>query len=52
MNKKIKVLRAKFSSLTFKDINVAIENLIEPNKNLSDAVEIRQLIDLILTYDD
>lgn len=48
VNPKIKILRAHFSALTQKDIMHAIENLQEPNKNLSDAVELRQKMDLIL----
>ncbi len=47
-NSKIKILRARFSALTEKDIIFSIENLIEPNKNLSDAVELRQKMDLLL----
>ncbi len=47
-NSKIKILRAHFSALTEKDIIFSIENLQEPNKNLSDAVELRQKMDLLL----
>jgi DNA topoisomerase-3 len=48
VNPKIKVLRAKFSSLTEKDIKESLDNLQQPNKNLSDAVDIRQKIDLLI----
>jgi len=41
-------LRAHFSALTEKDIKHSIENLQQPNKHLSDAVEIRQKMDLIM----
>ena len=36
-NKNMAVKRAHFSALTKEDITRAIENLEEPNKNLSDA---------------
>ena len=44
----VKILRAHFSALTYKEIINAVENLNNPDKNLSDAVEIRQMIDLII----
>jgi len=44
--KEVKLLRAKFSSLTEKDILYSIDSLQKPNKNLADAVEFRQKIDL------
>lgn len=50
INKNIKISRAKFSSLNEKEIKHSMENLILPNKNLSDAVELRQKLDLILGY--
>ena len=42
----IKVHRAHFSALTKQDIERAANNLTPPNKNLSDAVQVRQEIDL------
>lgn len=47
-NPNLNILRAHFSALTFVDINRSMETLQPPNKNLSDAVEIRQKIDLII----
>ena len=48
VNSKIDILRANFSALTKTDIIKAINNLQYPNKNLSDGVEIRQKIDLLI----
>jgi DNA topoisomerase-3 len=48
INSGVRILRAKFSALTKTDINRAIFNLEVPNKNVSDAVDIRQRIDLII----
>jgi DNA topoisomerase-3 len=47
-NPNVRILRAKFSALTKTDIGRAISNLELPNKCLSDAVDIRQRIDLII----
>ena len=44
----LQILRASFSAITKRDVVNAMENLAPPNKNLSDAVEIRQKIDLII----
>ena len=44
----LQVLRASFSAITKNDVVHAMNNLAPPNKNLSDAVEIRQKIDLII----
>lgn len=42
----IQVYRAKFSEITYQSINRALSNLERPNKNISDAVEVRQELDL------
>ena len=44
----LEILRASFSAITKRDVINAMNNLAPPNKNLSDAVEIRQKIDLII----
>jgi len=48
INKNLFIRRAVFSALTPHDVFSAADNLQEPNKNLSDAVEVRQIIDLII----
>mmetsp|Transcript_19354 Transcript_19354/g.42758 ORF Transcript_19354/g.42758 Transcript_19354/m.42758 type:complete len:113 (+) Transcript_19354:338-676(+) len=45
-NPNLQVLRAHFSALTYEDCTRAICTLTAPNKLLSDAVEVRQIIDL------
>ena len=40
------IFRAKFSAITHQEINHAMNNLIKPDKNLSDAVDCRQELDL------
>ena len=42
----IQVHRAHFSAMTFQNISEAMQNLTPPNKFLSDAVKVRQEIDL------
>jgi len=42
INSNIIIKRAKFSSLTKIDLAESIENLVEPNINLSNAVKIKQ----------
>lgn len=48
VNRNLVIKRAVFSALTTSDIERAMMNLQEPNKNLSDAVEVRKSIDLII----
>lgn len=42
----IQVFRAKFSEITAASIFRALNNLGEPNKNVSNAVDVRQEMDL------
>lgn len=42
----IEVFRAKFSEITARSITRAINNLERPNKNISDAVDVRSELDL------
>lgn len=42
----IDVLRAKFSEITRQSVHRAVANLIPPDKNVSDAVDVRQELDL------
>lgn len=42
----MEVLRAKFSALTNEDISNAVDNLIQPDRNLNDAAKVRSEIDL------
>ncbi|CAF3135019.1 unnamed protein product [Rotaria socialis] len=46
INQNAKILRAKFSSITDKDIRYAFENLSYPDKNQSLSVDARQELDL------
>jgi DNA topoisomerase-3 len=43
---RVEVLRAHFSAMTFQNISEAMSTLTPPNKFLSDAVQVRQEIDL------
>jgi DNA topoisomerase-1 len=47
-NKKAKIYRSVFSSLTTKELAEAFKNLQKPNKDLSDSADARREIDLIL----
>ena len=47
-NKEIKIFRAKFSAVTPQDVENAMRSLEKPDKNLSDSVNMRQIIDLKL----
>ena len=42
----LQVFRAKFSEITPNSIRTACETLIEPDSNISDAVDVRQELDL------
>ena len=42
----LQVYRAKFSEITYQSVVRAVQNLIEPDKNVSDAVDVRQELDL------
>lgn len=42
----LSVYRAKFSEITGVSVNRALSNLEQPNKNISDAVDVRQELDL------
>lgn len=42
----LQIYRANFSALTQNDVVKAMENLGKPNKYLSDAVKVRQEVDL------
>lgn len=42
----IRVLRARFSEITVPAINRAIRNLVPPDQRISDAVDVRQQLDL------
>lgn len=42
----VQVFRAKFSEITPNSIRRACETLIEPDANVSDAVDVRQELDL------
>ncbi|CDW85516.1 dna topoisomerase [Stylonychia lemnae] len=46
VNRNLQVKRAHFSALTREDIERAVQNLVQPNQHLSDAVRVRQEIDL------
>ncbi|KAK4336755.1 hypothetical protein RND71_043770 [Anisodus tanguticus] len=46
INPRLKILRAKFSQITEQAVNNAINNLVEPDKRQSDAVEVRRELDL------
>lgn len=42
----IRVYRAKFSEITAQSVRRALNTLGQPNKNVSDAVDVRQELDL------
>ncbi|KAJ0981608.1 hypothetical protein J5N97_009863 [Dioscorea zingiberensis] len=46
VNHHLNVWRAHFSALTDREIHEAVQNLVRPNKLFSDAVDVRQEIDL------
>lgn len=45
-NSRLRVLRAKFSEITGRAMGIAINNLVEPDENVSKAVDIRKELDL------
>lgn len=42
----LQVLRARFSEITARAVQAACENLMEPDRRVSDAVDVRQELDL------
>lgn len=42
----LQIFRAKFSEITSVSVRRALSNLEQPNKNISDAVDVRQELDL------
>ncbi|CAH2980191.1 unnamed protein product [Chilo suppressalis] len=42
----LQIFRAKFSEITAVSVRRALQNLEQPNKNISDAVDVRQELDL------
>lgn len=46
VNPRLEVFRAKFSEITKQAISRAMQNLIRPDKRVSDAVDVRQELDL------
>lgn len=42
----LQVLRARFSEITARAVRTACENLAEPDQRVSDAVDVRQELDL------
>ncbi|KAM9305439.1 DNA topoisomerase 3-alpha [Gastrophryne carolinensis] len=42
----LQVFRARFSEITPRSIRIACENLVEPDQNISDAVDVRSELDL------
>ncbi|XP_030024894.2 DNA topoisomerase 3-alpha [Manduca sexta] len=46
VKKNLQVFRAKFSEITGVSVRRALQNLEAPNKNISDAVDVRQELDL------
>lgn len=42
----LQIYRAKFSEITAVSVTRALHNLEQPNKNISDAVDVRQELDL------
>lgn len=46
VNRNLRVMRARFSEITSRAMNIAITSLVEPDENLSKAVDIRKELDL------
>lgn len=49
-NKHLRILRARFSEITPRAMNICINNLVEPNENVSRAVDIRKELDIRFGY--
>lgn len=46
VNSRLRILRAKFSEITTRSMGIAISNLVDPDENISKAVDIRRELDL------
>lgn len=46
VNSRLRILRAKFSEITPRAMDICIRNLVEPDENVSKAVDIRRELDL------
>lgn len=46
VNRNLRILRARFSEITGRAMNIAINNLVDPDENVSLAVDIRKELDL------
>lgn len=46
VNPRLQIFRAKFSEITKQAVQAAMNNLIQPDKRVSDAVDVRQVLDL------
>lgn len=46
VNRNLKLWRAKFSEITPRAMNIAINNLVEPNEHIAKAVDVRKELDL------
>lgn len=46
VNRNLRLLRARFSEITGRSMGIAIRNLVDPDENVSKAVDIRRELDL------